>query len=94
MNGISCDMCGGELLVDDEVRYVVEIQVYAAYDPLELTYSDLEGDLREKIRRIVRRMERMDAKEAEESVYKHTKFDLCSKCRKIYIASPLPRGEL
>ena len=37
MEGFTCDMCGKVLLAEEDSRYIVKVQVYAAYDPMELT---------------------------------------------------------
>ena len=56
MDGITCDMCGKPLLVDEPARYEVRIEVYAAYDPLELTPDDLARDTRAEIHALLERM--------------------------------------
>ena len=33
-----CDRCGKAIL-KDELRYVAKVEVYAAYDPLEITFE-------------------------------------------------------
>ena len=90
MNGLTCDMCGNELLIDHDVRYVAEIQVYAAYDPMELTPDDLAKDHTAEIRKLIERLEDMDPQEVQDSVYKEFRFDLCPACQRRYIKSPLP----
>ena len=89
MNGITCDMCGNELLIDEDVRYISEIQVYAAYDPLEITASDLKKDFRGAISELIKKMKRLCPKKAQNSVYKAFSFDLCCKCQRKYIKEPL-----
>lgn len=89
MNGITCDMCDNELLIGEDVRYVSEIQVYAAYDPLEIAASDLKKDLRSAISELVKKMSRLTQQQAQNSVYKAFSFDLCCKCQKEYIKNPL-----
>ena len=39
---LACDLCGKTLLPDEDVRYIVRIEVFAAADPLELTEEDLK----------------------------------------------------
>ncbi len=89
MNGLSCDMCGNELLIDEDVRYVSEIQVYAAYDPLEITASDLKKDFRSAISELIKKMKHLGPEKAQNSVYKAFSFDLCCKCQRGYIKDPL-----
>ena len=92
MNHLICDRCGKNLLVGEEVRYEVRIEVKAAYDPLELTSDDLRGDLRSEMRRLIARMEGEDPAELENAVYQVLDRDLCMACRKPYIANPLARS--
>jgi hypothetical protein len=88
---LTCDLCDKALLVDEDARYEVRIQVYAAYDPLELTPDDLAQDTADQIRRLVAQLEGMDPQEVEDSVYKEFLFDLCPDCQRRYIRDPLPR---
>ncbi|MFW6107345.1 MAG: hypothetical protein ACOC8A_01495 [bacterium] len=93
MHHLTCDLCGKPLLADEAVRYQVRIQVFAAYDPLELTPDDLARDHRTEIRELVRQLEDMDPQEVEDSVYKELHFDLCMACQQHYIRHPLPSSE-
>lgn len=92
MHGISCDRCGKALLIEENVRYEVKIEVKAAYDPLEVTIDDLEQDLNAEIRRLIDRMKEMDPQALEDQVYKAMAFDLCMACQKAYLADPLARA--
>ena len=94
MNGLACDLCDKTLLIEENVRYVVDIQVYAAYDPLELTAADLEKDWNAELRALVKRMETMNADEAQDSIYRHFRFHLCPACQKKYIKDPLQRENI
>lgn len=90
--GISCDGCGGTLLVDESVRYVVDIRVYAAYDPMEITQADYEKDHAAEIQRLVEACKGMSAQELEDQVYREFRFHLCPACQKRYLRDPLGRG--
>ncbi len=87
----TCDMCGKVLLQGEEVRYVVKVEVAAAYDPLELTAEDLEEDHLEEMRKLVARMNEMDQQELEDQVFASFRFDLCPACQKRYLEDPLAR---
>jgi hypothetical protein len=89
MDGISCDGCGNGLLIDEDVRYLVKIEVIAAYDPLEITRDDLSRAGPDEMARLIARMEGMDPRELEDGVYKKIQLDLCGKCQKRYIKDPL-----
>lgn len=90
MDGITCDVCGKELLVDEDTRYVVKIQVYAAYDPMELTADEVARDRSQELAELLRQLEEMDAEELQDQVARCFQFDLCPACQKRYLAEPLP----
>ena len=91
--GLVCDVCGKTLLVDEDVRYIVDIRVYAAYDVMELTAEDLRKDHRAEMRRILEALKDRDAQELQDEVYKDFRFHLCPACQKQYIGDPLRRAK-
>jgi DNA-binding GntR family transcriptional regulator len=92
MMKLACDLCGKTLMADEDVRYVVRIEVFAAADPMELTEEDLKKDLRKALRELVARMEHMDPEEAQDQVYRCFHFELCPGCQRKYLKDPLRRG--
>jgi len=86
---LTCHICGKTLLIDEDVRYTVNIEVFAAYDPLEITADDLKRDYRKELEELVKRMQTMDPEEAQDSVYRRFTFQLCPPCQKKYIKDPL-----
>jgi len=90
MDHLVCDICGKALLTDESVRYQARIQVFAAYDPIEITPDDLARDIQGEIRALLDRLEGMDPQEVEDSVYKDMHFDLCMACQREYLRRPLP----
>jgi hypothetical protein len=82
-------MCGKGLLVDEDVRYEVTIEVKSAYDPMEITDEDLKKDHITEIKRLLQQMAGMDQQELEDEVYKVFKFDLCRTCQKKFLKNPL-----
>ncbi len=92
MSDLACDRCGRSLLAFEDVRYKLEIKVYAAYDPLELTKRELEEtDHEAEIERLIEVLEKRDPEELEAEVYKAFAFGLCLRCQKEYLKDPLPR---
>lgn len=85
---IICDMCGLSLLTEEN-RYVVKMEVICAYDVLEISQTDLEQDYSKNIMDIVDKLNDISPDDAEDSVYKAMKFDLCPGCQKLFIADPL-----
>jgi hypothetical protein len=89
VDGISCDGCGAGLLIDASVRYVLKIEVFAAYDPLEITREDLERSGPDEMARLIETLEGRDPRELEEEVYKKFLLDLCPACQRNYVRDPL-----
>ncbi|MFH1228449.1 MAG: hypothetical protein V1701_11185 [Planctomycetota bacterium] len=84
-----CDMCGKGLLLDDDVRYEVTIEVKSAYDPMEISRSDLKRDFQNELLKLLSQLKLRDQQELEDEVYKVLKFDLCLACQKKFIKNPL-----
>jgi len=85
----TCDMCGKPLLLDDELRYVVKIEVYAAYDPMEVTEDDLNDDFEDQIDELCEQLDNADEQDLEDKMYKSFRFDLCSACHDQFMQDPL-----
>ena len=85
----TCDMCGKPLLLDEEVRYVVKIEVYAAYDPMEVSEDEINEDHTEEMNELCESLEHADEKEMEDRIYKTFRFDLCAECHGKYLKDPL-----
>ncbi len=88
MDRLTCDRCGRGLLLDAPVRYEVDIQVKAAYDPLELTEEDLAGAEAE-LKRLIERLKTYSPDAAQDEVYRRFRFDLCATCQTSYLKDPL-----
>ena len=89
---LTCERCGKILLLDEDVRYTVRIEVVAAYDPMELSREDVTRDHRGEIERLIDSMSRRDPAEVEESVYALREYQVCPACRKAILADPLGAG--
>jgi hypothetical protein len=85
---IRCDGCGAEL-PKGALRYTVRIDVRAAYDQIEIGLLDLVRDHRNELLRAIQDLEKKDAQELEDSVYKAMQLDLCPRCQRAFIQSPL-----
>lgn len=81
-DGISCDRCSRSLLVEEKVRYVCEVKVYAAYDILELTPEDLARDRTAEIAQLLAIIEKADPEELMDEVARTFKLDLCPPCQR------------
>ncbi len=80
-------MCGKSMVPEEDVRYVVKIEVYATCDSMEgdcdfeeEVIADYEDD---------DEVDNFDSDDIEDVEYKTFRFDLCSKCHNKYLQDPL-----
>src|SRR5262249_42979341 len=89
----SCDLCKRLIDSQEDVRYVVKIEVYAGLDPS----TDIVDDDRDGLQDIqdsLQRLEDIDDHQAQDDVYQQLRFDLCPQCRKRFLKQPLGRESL
>jgi hypothetical protein len=89
MDGLVCDGCGEGLLLAGDVRYVLRIEGFAAYDPMEITHQDLEKDLEAEMEGLLERLSRLDPEAAQDQVHRAFQFDLCPGCWSRFLKDPL-----
>jgi hypothetical protein len=87
----SCDLCKREIDSQDDLRYVVKIEVYAAFDPGADAGDSDDCDHLEEIQDILERMEDSISDEVGDDVYQQLRFDLCPECRRKFVKNPLGR---
>lgn len=90
---ITCDVCGKELASgNDDHRYVVKMEVYAAHDPAMLTEADLDEDHLEAVSQLLREEEdTLVDPDSTSPRYKNFRYDLCPECHKKFLRDPLGR---
>ena len=84
-----CDRCG-QPLASGALRFVARIEVFAAYDPLDLGSGP--RDFAREFAELVKQCEGMTEEELMRDVYVTFEFDLCPPCQRAYLADPLPNG--
>lgn len=87
----SCDRCKQIIDPEEDLRYVVKLEVYAAMEPIDV--DDIEDD-RDHLVEIQEILERLDDAESEsvgDDVYQKQRFDLCTECYRQYIKNPMGR---
>ena len=87
----SCDLCGRNLDAQNDLRYVVRMEVYAAFDPVASDGEEDDRDHLQEVQDILERMEDAQSDEIGEDVYQQLRFDLCPECRRKFLKSPLGR---
>jgi hypothetical protein len=83
----SCDLCKRPLDPQDDLRYVVKLEVYAAFDPLSIEEED--RDNMEELSEILEHIDDTQSSQVGEDVYQQLRFDLCPECRKKFLKNPL-----
>jgi hypothetical protein len=84
-----CDRCG-QPLEEGALRYTAKIEVFAAYDPLEITFEDMTKDHTAEINQLLEQCRGMTEEELMRDVYVKMEFDLCRSCQRVLLANPLP----
>lgn len=86
----SCDRCKRLIETDDELRYVVRLEIQAKFGDSESSdYSDADHLL--EIDEILERQEdELDPMIAEED-YTRKRFDLCGDCHAAFLKNPWGR---
>jgi hypothetical protein len=87
----SCDLCKRDFDPDDDLRYVVKIEVYAAYDSNSSAADDEDHDHLQEIQDILENMEDAEDERIGDDVYQQLRFDLCPECRRKFLKNPLAR---
>src|SRR3954469_17456456 len=85
----SCDLCGKDLTDGNDGRYVLNMELFAAHDPGEITEADLDDDHLEEMGQLLREAEDTDLEPAP--AYKKLRYDLCPSCHQKFLADPLGR---
>ena len=86
----SCDLCKRDLDSEEDLRYVVKVEIYAAYDLMAIEEDDDRDHLQE-IQDILERLEDAESDQIGDDVYQQMRFDFCPACRKKFLKNPLGR---
>jgi hypothetical protein len=86
-----CDLCHRELDPEEDLRYVVKMEVYAAFDPMAVEEAGDERNHLQEIQDILEQLEDADSEQIGADVYRQLRFDLCPECHKKFVKNPLGR---
>jgi hypothetical protein len=87
----SCDRCKRVLDPEDDLRYVVKLEAYAALEPLEKEEAEEDRDHLLEIQEILERLDDPDDDPLGEQVYQKKRYDLCAECYRKFAKNPLGR---
>lgn len=87
----SCDRCHRAIDPENEIRYVVKLEVYAS---LETNADPTDASDRDHLLEVHEILERADDAASEllgDEIYQHRRYDLCSECHAKFLQAPLGR---
>lgn len=87
----TCDRCKRVIDPEQELRYVVRMEIEVAMDPI---HADQPQDDRDHLLEIDEILERVDVTECEtasDEAFQQRRYDLCPQCYRKFAASPLGR---
>jgi hypothetical protein len=85
----TCDRCKRVIDPEQELRYVVRMEIEAVMDPI---YDQEPQDDRDHLLEIDEILERSDdCGEVSDDVYHKRRYDLCPQCYRKFAANPLAR---
>jgi hypothetical protein len=87
----SCDRCKRILDSQDDLRYVVRLEIQAVMDPISEHEADDDRDHLVEIEEILERMDDEDCDSIGDDIYQKRRFDLCPECYRQYVKNPLGR---
>ncbi len=87
----SCDLCKRDINPEEDLRYVVKMEVFAAFDPTATEETDNDRDHLQEIQDILERLEDAENDQIGDDVYQRLRFDLCPECRRKFVKNPLRR---
>ena len=90
----SCDCCGRTIDIQDEIRYVIRIEVDAVMEPIDNEVVD--DDDRDHLMELHEVLERRDDAEEpmiSDGVYRRERFDLCSACHRKFAQNPVGQNK-
>jgi len=90
----SCDRCGCRLDPRNDLRYVVNIEVFAAMDPLCDNEDEEDRDHLLEIHEILERLEDSESEDIGGDVYQRSRHDLCPECAKKFSQQPVAAGSV
>ncbi len=84
----SCDSCGRDLRPQENLRYVVKLEAYAAMDPYDSDRLDDERDHLLELDEILERADDAQCEAVGDDVYQKCRYDLCPACYKKFASDP------
>lgn len=89
----TCDRCKRVIDADQELRYVVKMEIEAVMDPIHDDEPEDDRDHLHEIDEILERIDGCDDENLGDDIYHKRRYDLCPHCFRKFNANPLSRAE-
>jgi hypothetical protein len=86
----SCDLCKRDLDPEQDLRYVVKMEIFAA---MNTSKEDDDNDPLEDIEDLIERQADDASESIAEEISQQLRFDLCPDCRDKFVKHPLGREQ-
>ena len=87
----SCDCCKRLIDPQDDLRYVVRMEVYAAMDTGDSDDCEDDRDYLAEVQEIIQRGDDVESDRIGDDIYQQLRFDLCPECRRKFLKNPIVR---
>ena len=87
----SCDRCKRMIDPEQDLRYVVKMEIQAAMDPVDIDDVEDDRDHLLEIQEILERLDDEDSANIGDDVYQKRRYDLCSDCYQKFVRNPIGR---
>ena len=85
----TCDGCKRILDPDDELRYVIRMEVRAAMDSVEYDDDREDRDYLLEVHEVLESADDLSDEDICEDIYQQLRFDLCPECYRRFIKDPI-----
>jgi hypothetical protein len=85
----SCDRCKRAINTEEDLRYVVRLEVHAAMEPVEVDEFEDDRDHLLEVEEILERLDDIDSEALSDELYQRRRFDLCADCYRQFIKNPI-----
>ncbi len=83
-----CDRCKRSLNPEEDLRYVVKMEVHAAMDA-DVDDADVDRDHLLEVHEILERLEDSESEAIADDIYQRLRYDLCADCYRKFVLNPI-----
>ncbi|MFO7904428.1 MAG: hypothetical protein ACQESR_19370 [Planctomycetota bacterium] len=84
----SCDRCKRTIDPEEDLRYVVKLEVQAAMEPLEVDEFEDDRDHLLEVQEILEQLDDSENDAISDELYQRCRYDLCADCYREFVKNP------